>query len=310
MIKFACSYINDIVLNRKKKKLGAYPFVSVIFSITLAVLVVGIFATLLLYSTHLKKSLQENITMQVYMHRDLDDSTLTSFKEYLNTSPFVLHENGKARIEYISREQAAKDFIKQTGEDFISFIGENPLRDTYVIHINADYADDAKLKLVKTKIEEKAGVFEVNYIANLVSQINENMRRVGSVLGALALILLAVSIILIHNTIKLSLYSQRFLIRSMQLVGATSGFIRWPFLGRALLHGLIAGFLSVAILFGIIEYVNAYLIGMKIQSNLVQTDGDIYTLFGSMLVLGSAIGFFSTFSAVSKYLRMSLDELY
>ncbi len=297
-------------VKRKKKKLGSYPFVSVIFSITLSVFVVGIFATLMLYSTNLKKSLQENITIQVYLHKELSDSTLTAIKTYLTTAPFILKEQGTARIEFLDKDEAAQNFIKETGEDFVSFLGENPLRDAYILHINANFADEHKLKLIKAQVEKIDGVFEVTYVANLISEINKNMQKISIAFVSLATILLVVSIILIHNTIKLALYSQRFLIRSMQLVGATSGFIRWPFLWRSIVYGLLAGFLGSALLFGLIEYANTYLSNLDIQLNLVQENSQIYIVFGSMIFLGSAIGFFSTFWAITKYLNLSLDELY
>ncbi|MDX2188496.1 MAG: ABC transporter permease, partial [Bacteroidota bacterium] len=183
---------------------------------------------------------------------------------------------------------------------------ENPLHDAYVVKVNYDFSDKNTLKLIKTELESIDGVFEVNYVENLVISINKNIRRIGLLLIGFAVILICVVYILINNSIKLALYSQRFLIRSMQLVGATAFFIQWPFIIRSFMHGIIGGFIACLFLMALVQYTYNY-----IPELMLLEDMESFLILGGMLtIFGGLIGFFSSVFVVNKYLKMSLNDLY
>lgn len=291
----------------KKRKLGSYPYVSVVFSISLALFVIGLMGMLILHSQKLTHLIKENVEMQVYLNKEISNSQKTQLRNSFQQSDFISKDkDDNAQVSYISKEQAAKTFIAETGEDFANFLGENPLRDVFSIKISENYQTEAKMDSLRNKLKSLPGVYEVEYVGNLVESINKNITNISLVLGAFAALLIFVVVILINNTIKLALFTQRFLIRSMQLVGATNGFIRKPFLLRSFGHGIISGILASAALIGVSEY--AY---TRIDDLILLKDvNQLYLLFGLLLLLGGILGFFSTLRSVNKYLKLSLDELY
>lgn len=290
----------------KKKKLGQYPHLMVVFSITLALFVIGLFGLLLIHAGKLSEKVKESMEMQVYLDRDLPEVQLVRLQKTIAAKEYVAYKNDTAQVTFISKEEGAKAFLDETGEDFMEFLGENPLRDAYVLKVDADHTSSAMLKSIKLDLEEMDGVYEVQYVESLIESINDNIRKISMILLGFAAILVFVVIILINNTIKLALYSQRFLIRSMQLVGATSFFIQRPFLNRAAWQGVISGLLASVLLFALMQY--AYTEITELQ--LLRNDEQTYILMGALVAIGLVIGFMSSYRAVRKYLRMSLDELY
>ena len=245
--------------------------------------------------------------VQVYLKKDVSDSQRMRILKTLEQFDFVaVDEEGAPRVEFISRDVAASKFIEETGEDFVEFLGENPLRDVYVVNINPDFQTEEGMSSIEASIMNISGVFEVEYVENLVREINRNISRISLILFGFAAILVLVVIILINNTIKLALFSQRFLIRSMQLVGAKKSFIRKPFLRRSSMHGLVAGILASLMLFALTEYAYDKIPDLSILKDMDQ----MLLLFGSLLILGVILGFFSTLRSVNKYLTLTLDELY
>ncbi|MTI29899.1 cell division protein FtsX [Xanthovirga aplysinae] len=292
--------------NRNKKKAGSYPYASVLFSIFLALIVFGLFGLLLLHTQKLTSIIRENIEVQVYLNKHITENERTKIGKTLALKDFTAKKENQALVTLIPKEEAAEKFIKETGEDFTEFLGENPLRDTYTIKIASEFQTKEKLNIIEKEISAINGVYEVSYVENLVESIQKNLAKIGLVLIGLLIILLTTVVILINNTIKLALFSQRFLIRSMQLIGSTDRFIRKPFLMRSLGHGLLAGLLASLALFGILQYANHKVADLKKLQDLYE----ILILFGGLIVLGAFISFISTFRAVKKYLKLSLDELY
>lgn len=291
---------------RKKRKLGSYPMVSVVFSITVALTVLGLFGWVLLHSTRLAKQIQESIEIQVYLNNNNSPSDISKIETIIAAKSYTLIKDNIPQIQMITKEDAARQFIAETGEDFKNFLGDNPLRDLLTVKIYGKYQSLDSLSKVKSELEAISGVYEVDYEESLVESINQNMTKIGVVLIALALFAFLVVIILINNTIKLALFSQRFLIRSMQLVGATGHFIQRPFLTRSIFYGLLAGFLSCALLFGFTIYLNSIIDGLE---NLQDMMGFLI-LYSTIILVGMAVGYFSSLRAIKKYLKMSLDELY
>ena len=175
-----------------------------------------------------------------------------------------------------------------------------------MINVTQAYQSVDSLQVIEHEIQSLNGVFEVSYVKSLVRSINDNLKVIGLVLVGFAVILIAVVVILINNTIKLALFSQRFLIRSMQLVGATGRFIKRPFLNRALLYGAMSGILTCGVLYGL--YQSALL---KVeQLRLLEDEQSMYMLYAALILLGMIVAYFSTLLAIRRYLKTSLDELY
>jgi len=291
---------------KSKSKLGNFPIVNVIFSTMLALFVVGLFGLLLLHTARLTNMIQENVTIQVYLNKPIAENESMRLSQWLSKQDFVLRKHGNPQVDFLSKEEAAQKFTQETGENFLQVLDENPLRDGYIVYIDPKYQDPAKLQAIKKDIEAINGIFEVAYVENLVTSINKNITRASIILGIFAAILLLVLIILINNTIKLATYSQRFLIRSMNLVGATASFIRRPFLARAILIGLLAGTIANVLLLSLLHYAN-----LQIESlATLQQPSKIFMLLGFIPILGILITFIGTYQATNKYLRMSLDNLY
>ncbi|WMJ75046.1 permease-like cell division protein FtsX [Cytophagaceae bacterium ABcell3] len=297
---------NPNIKKRKKKKLGSYPYPTVIFSISMALFVMGLFSLLLIHADKLSTIVKEKFEIHVYLQNNLAETRLITLQKLLSEQPYIQKKENTPLIHYISQEEAAEKFIAETGEDFSKILGNNPLHPSFSIRIHPDYTEAESLKSIESEILEMDGVFEVEYKENLITQINKNVRNISAILLCFSFILVLSSVLLINNTIKLALYSQRFLIRSMQLVGARMGFIRWPFLKHALLHGLISGMVAVLMLSTLLYIAYKEIPDMQIlRDNYL-----ILAVYGKLLVIGMLIGFFSTLRSINKYLNMSLDELY
>ncbi len=290
----------------RKKKLGSYPYISVVLSVTLALFVIGVFGLLMIYSKEMERVVRENVKIQVYLKNHISEAQQKEIEKSLASRYFLPKEGTAKPIQFISKDEAAKQFIKETGEDFQKFLGENPLRDAFLVSVSSVYHDRKSMAKIKEEVEKINGVFQVYYIENLIDSINENVTKIGLLLLGLSTLLLITVVLLINNTLRLALFSQRFLIRSMQLVGAKRWFIQWPFLVRAALHGLLAGLLASGLLIGVISFANKRIEDLS----LIQNTNRIALLLGALTLLGILVAFSSTFRAVRKYLRLSLDELY
>ncbi len=287
-----------------KKKLGSYPYISVVFSITLALFVIGVFGSLVIYSKELERLVRENVKIQVYLKNQITETQRGQIEKSIASKPFI--SKNQNAIQFISKDEAAKEFIKETGEDFKKFLGENPLRDAYLVKIDENYHDVNSLKNIKAEVEKIGGVFEVYYVENVIESINKNIAKIGLILIGLVSLLLVIVVLLINNTLRLALFSQRFLIRSMQLVGAKRSFIQKPFLIRASFHGFLSGVLATALLIGILIFATR-----KVEDLiLVQNNDRLMVLSGTLILIGILVAVTSTYRAVSKYLKLSLDELY
>jgi cell division transport system permease protein len=217
----------------------------------------------------------------------------------------VSKENGPG-VVFVSKEDAAKKFIEETGEDFVDFIGENPLRDAYLISIAREYHSIAKIEEIKKEIQNMNGVFQVFYVEGLIESVNSNVTKISLILLGLTTVLLVSVVLLINNTLRIALFSQRFLIRSMQLVGAKKWFIIRPFLLRASGYGLLAGVVAAALLWSLSNYAQSKIEDLSILHNQDQ----FLALVALLLISGIVVAVLSTFFSIRRYLKMSLDQLY
>ena len=288
-----------------KKKFGNFPFVSVIFSVTLSLLLLGLFSFFLLSSFNVKNYLESNTEINIYLNKKISPSQIEQIKRTLYTKEYSL-TNTESTLNYVSSEEAAKNFQSEIGEDFVDFLGNNPLRDLIILKINSDYFDLERLNIIESDILKIPGVYQVEYSKELIDNINKNVANISLVFIGLFLILLIISVILINNTLRIALFSQRFLIRSMQLVGATANYILRPFILRGMMYGLIAGIISSGMLYVIIEIADRRISNLELVISLEQ----LGVIFISLIFTGIIMVILSTYSAVSKYLNSTLDELY
>ena len=294
----------------KKKKLGSYPFISVVFSITLALFVVGVFGILVIYADEIGIVVKENVKIQVFLKNQIEEKQVKSIEKQILKMGFASKDTTNHPILFVSKEEAAKQFIKDTGEDFKTFLGENPLRNAFLVAVDPDYQSRESLVTIKSNVEKIPGVFQVYYVDSLIQEINKNIARIGFVLMGISAILILVVVLLINNTLRLALFSQRFIIRSMQLVGATKAFILWPFIYRAVLHGLIAGAVACGLLLLALKLAYNRLEEFKADLEMIENRERILTLLASLVAMGIFVAVLSTWRAVHKYLKLSLDELY
>ena len=291
---------------RQKRKLGSFPFLSVIFSITLSLVVMGIFGIAFIYLKTLTSIVQSNVEIQVYLDKSIRDHDVKRLEKIMTTRPYIRSDDATENIKFISKETAAEVFIRDTGEDFTKFLGDNPLRDAFSVKIINQYQSVDSLKAIEIDLRRLPGVYEIVFQESLIASINKNLRKIGVLLLGMTLILLVAVIVLINNTIRIALFSQRFLIRSMQLVGATKGFIRWPFLKRSLIYGLVSGILASGIIFGIIEFAQHQIDDL----DKLYAEEPLFILFAVLIFLGLLISYLSTLSSMRRYFKISLDELY
>jgi cell division transport system permease protein len=289
-----------------RRKLGSYPYLGVVLSITLALFVIGLFGVLIICAQQFEKIVRENIRVEVYLKNGLTETQRLQVEKKLETLPYVSKQTAENPLRFISKEEAAKKFIEETGEDFTKFLGDNPLHDAYLISIDPKYHTTTSMQKIKTEVEKMNGVFQVVPKEGLIEAVNKNVAKIGLVLAGMVALLLVIVVLLINNTLRLALFSQRFLIRSMQLVGARKWFIQSPFLLRSLGYGILAGILASLSIWAVINYANRNIEDLVILQNKEQ----LLMLMGSLLLVGAIVAVTSTFISIRKYLKMSLDDLY
>lgn len=269
-------------------------------SITLVLFLIGIMAFLMLNAREISNYVKENIGFSVVIKDHVKSVDVKMFQKMLETEDFAKTTN------FIDKEEAAKDFKKQVGDDFVSFLGFNPLLASIDIKLNAKYANQDSIAMIEKKLKAYEVVHEVNYQKSLVSVVNNNVKKISMVLTAISALMLLISFALIRNTIHLSIYSQRFLINTMQLVGATSSFIRKPFMGTSVLLGILAALLANAALMG-----SLYFADKHVHEVVNVLDHRIMAvLFAVVVLFGVVITLCCTFFAVNRYLRKDISELY
>ncbi len=275
-------------------------YISTVFGIAMVLLMVGLLGLILVHANNLSRYIKENMVVNVFVDENARETDVLQLQKQLETNPYV------KQAQFVSKELAARKLQKDLGEDFVKFLGVNPLSESVDVYIKADYANNADLTKFKTDLLKNPLVKEVNYQQSLVDIMNKNLASISLVILVFAGIFAVVSIALINNTIRLAIYSQRFLIKSMQLVGATKGFIRKPFLLYGIWHGLLGGLIAIIILMGTL-----YLATQEIPDLIVlQNYAEFGIVFLLVIGLGIFISAFSTYLAVNRFLRLKIYDLY
>ncbi len=275
-------------------------YLSTVISVSLVLFMLGLLGLTILYANKLSIYVKENIGFTVILKEDVKPAIITQFQKSLDASRYV------KSTDFITKEEAAKILQQDLGEDFVEFLGYNPLLSSIDVHLKADYANVDSISNIETELLKNEEVKEVYYQKSLVDLVNKNVKTIGLVILIFSSLLMIICIALINNSIRLSIYSKRFLIKTMQLVGATQGFIRKPFIVRGVKHGVYGAFIAILLLSGVI-----YLMQKQIPELIELQDIDLFvTLFVFVIILGVFITFVSTLLAVRKYVRLKTDDLY
>lgn len=273
-----------------------------LMSIALVLFLLGVFALLMMHAQKLSNHLKENIGFEVVMNSNVKEDKILQLQKELDAMPAV------KSTEYITKEEAIRRLSEDLGEDFLQWLGneENPLLPSIDVRFKADYANNDSIAAIQAQLLKNTNVKETYYQKSLVGLINQNVNRIGLALMVASLVLLIIAITLIRNTIRLSIYSKRFLVRSMQLVGATPAYIRRPFIRSGILQGFFGALLADAflalLLYGLTKRVPELI--------FVQDYKIIIGIFVGIIILGMLLGGISTRLALRKYLHADVDRLY
>ncbi len=274
--------------------------ISTVVSMGLVLFMLGTLGLILLNANKVTTYVKENIRFQVIIEENVKEVDIIQLKKNLQSKDYT------RRVEYIDKQEAKRILEKDLGEDFVDFLGYNPLLPSLDVNLTAPYAHPDSIAWIEQSLMKNPRVREVDYSPNLVEQVNRNVRKVSFVLLGFSALLLVIAIALINNTIRLAIYAKRFLIRSMQLVGATRWFIQRPFLLKGLMQGLMGAALAIVLITGLI-----YLIHQQMADFFQILDLRTFAiLFGGVILLGLLISFVSTLLAVRKYLRIKPRNLY
>ena len=277
-------------------------YITSVISITLVLFTLGVLGLIVLQANSLSNYIKENIGFEIIIKPDVKEADILYLQKTLDLEPFV------KTSEYITKEEASERLTEMLGDEFTDFLGEedNPLLPSIDLRFNAQWANNDSLAVIENFILANGQVKEVYYQKSLVHIINKNVRRIGLILLGFSLLLLLIALALINNTIRLSVYTKRFTIRSMQLIGATERFIRRPFVLKGILQGVLSAAIAMILILIIVTTLKRNIPEFAI---LIGTELIIY-LFVFILVLGILIAGISTSFAVNKYLRMRTERLY
>ncbi|WP_421752025.1 cell division protein FtsX [Croceimicrobium sp.] len=282
-----------------KRRLRSSYF-SVVISISLVLFVLGLFGVLIMNTQEISRSVKEDFSLTILLTEDASKAEVNQFYTTLQVAPYTK----SARI--ISKDDAAEELMQTLDEDFIDFLGYNPLRDGIELKLKAEELEVDRLAALSKEFEVLDFVSEVVYDRLLIEKMNENLKMLGYGLLAGAVLLSLIAVALINSSIRLAIYSKRFLIKTMQLVGATRNFIRKPFLMMSLVHGAIGAFIALALLALCLYYLQTYIPGLsEFQAPL-----GLSLIAAAIFSAGLLISFTCTFFALRKYLKLKTDQLY
>jgi cell division transport system permease protein len=275
-------------------------YLTLIISVSLVLFLLGVLGFVLINARGLADYLRESLSFSVWLDEGAKEADIRMLQKDLDAKHYV-----KA-TQYVSKEEAAAKMKEDLGEDFINFIGDNPLPPTIDVYLYADYTIPDSVAKIEKYILEYPFVREVYYRDSLLILINENVKKISLFLLVISSFLFLISITIINNTIRLSIYSRRFLIRTMQLVGATRAFIRRPFIIQSAFYGLMSALLAMSLLMGLLYLIEKeFFLMFTFESTKL-----LVLLGGSIIVIGILINIVSTFFSVNRYLSVSEDKLY
>lgn len=283
---------------QKRRVITSY--FSVVLSIFLVLFLLGLLGLFVLNSKRLSNNFKEEIAMTVFFKNDANDSIIKAFDEELKTAKFA------KSFEYVSKEKAAEMHKKDIGEDFMQFLGVNPLQNSFDIYLKADYVVNDSIAKIQNRLRKNEMIADIVYDKQLVDKVNDKIQEVSLWILIFSGIFAVISVLLINSSLRLSIYANRFIIKTMQMVGATKSFIRKPFIIRSLILGLIGSLLAVFALIGVLVYFETNYDNLGIMDNQLA----IAAVLLGVVVLGMLITWLSTFFATQRFLNLRTDDLY
>lgn len=283
--------------SRKKTK---SVYISTVISIALVLLMTGLLGLILVHAKNLSKFVRENLVVNIIVNDNVSEGDVLSLQKDIEKDPYVL------QTEYTSKELAAKNLTEDLGEDFVEYLGHNPLLPSIDVYLKEQYANTDSIADFISKVSQNSKIKEVVYQESLIDVVNDNIKIISIVILAFTIILLVIAVALINNTIRLAIYSQRFLIKSMQLIGATRNFIRKPYILYGILHGLIGALIAILLLLVTLQFAQKQVPELVFLRNWYE----FVMIFITVSALGILISGLSTYFAVTKYLRAKSHSLY
>lgn len=283
---------------QKRRVITSY--FSVVLSIFLVLFLLGLLGLFVLNSKRISNNFKEEIAMTVFFKNDANDTIIKAFDEELKTAKFA------KSYEYVSKEKAAEMHKKDIGEDFMQFLGVNPLQNSFDIYLKADYVVNDSIAKIQNRLRKNEMIADIVYDKQLVDKVNDKIQEISMWILIFSGIFAIIAVLLINSSLRLSIYANRFIIKTMQMVGATKSFIRKPFIVRSLILGLIGSLLAVFALIGVLVYFETNYDNLGIMDNQLA----IAAVLLGVVVLGMLITWLSTFFATQRFLNLRTDDLY
>lgn len=283
---------------QKRRLISSY--FSVVLSVFLVLFLLGMLGLFIINSKKLADDFRENIAMTVFFKNEANDTILKSFDAELKKAAFA------KTYEYVSKDAAAKQHTDIIGEDFVTFLGENPLQNSFDIHLKADYVYKDSIAKVENEFRKNPMISDIIYDKQLVNLVNDNIKKVSMWILIISGFFTIIAVLLINSSLRLSIHSNRFIIKTMQMVGATKSFIRKPFVMRSVKLGMIGAGLAILALIGVLIYLESNFPDLKLLDNQFL----IALVLFSVFAIGVLITWLSTYFATQRFLNLRTDDLY
>lgn len=281
-------------------KRGKPSYFMSILGVTLVLFLLGIVGWITINSQKLMDYFKESVEVQVFLKPNIPDTARTNLQSYITSQPYT------RSVKFTDKESAKQEWLKSGGEDFTEFLENSLLPTSIDFTLKAEYMDSARLSSIKTDLARFPAIDEVRYPTTVVGKMQRNFNIISLVLAGVAILIAVLVIVLIDNTIRLAMFSNRFLIKTMQMVGATRWFIAKPLNVRAIINGAVSAVIAIVLLYLVIVTAERFLPDLR----ALHDNGLLFMLFIALILIGITITLFSTYRSVRKYLRMKLDELY
>lgn len=283
---------------QKRRLISSY--FSVVLSVFLVLFLLGMLGLFIINSKKLADDFRENIAMTVFFKNEANDTIIKSFDAELKKAPFA------KTFEYVSKDAAAKQHTDIIGEDFVTFLGENPLQNSFDIHLKADYVYRDSIAKVESQLRRNPMVSDIVYDKQLVNLVNDNIKKVSMWILIISGFFTIIAVLLINSSLRLSIHSNRFIIKTMQMVGATKAFIRKPFVLRSVRLGMIGAGLAILALIGVLIYLESNFPELGLLDDQLLIALVLISVFG----IGVLITWLSTYFATQRFLNLRTDDLY
>jgi len=283
---------------QKRRLISSY--FSVVLSVFLVLFLLGILGFFIINSQKLANNFKEKIAMTVFFKNDANDSILKAFEKELKTNEYT------KSFVYVSKEAAAKQHTDIIGEDFMTFLGTNPLQNSFDINLKAEYVERDSIAKIESKLRKNAMISDIVYDKQLVNLVNDNIKKVSMWILIISSFLTVIAVLLINSSLRLSIYSHRFIIKTMQMVGATKAFIRKPFVMRSVKLGMLGAGLAILALIAVLIYLQTNFPDLGILDDKLIVGLVLLSVFG----IGVLITWISTYFATQRFLNLRTDDLY